>query len=330
MSHHSEKHAGTPSIPSGLSASEREMFVDVYAGLSSSPKTLPSKYFYDEVGSRLFDEITGLDEYYVTRAETVIMEQHVAGMIDAIGPDVLLVEYGSGSSVKTRILLDHMESPVGYVPIDISGEYLHGIADNLRDQHPDVPILPLVEDFTQPFTLPEPARAPARRVVYFPGSTIGNFSVPEAVRLLKAMRSVAGPSGAILIGFDLVKPLNRLRAAYNDDAGVTARFNLNLLHRLNTELGADFDLDAFRHDAPFNEEASRIEMHLVSRTHQVVQLGEHDFHFDQGESILTEFSHKYTVDSFQELAHSAGLEAIDTWIGPDRLFCVQLLGTPGG
>ena len=325
MSHRSEADRLAVSAPVGLSAAQRQMFVDVVAGLSSSPKTLSSKYFYDEAGSRLFDEITGLNEYYLTRTETAIMERHVAAMTAALGPDVLLVEFGSGSSVKTRILLDHMERPAGYVPIDISGEYLNTVAATLRRQHPEVPILPLVADFTAPLTLPTPPRPPARRVVYFPGSTIGNFPVLEAARLLRRMRSLAGPGGAVLIGFDLVKPLDRLHAAYNDAAGVTARFNLNLLARINGELGADFDLEAFRHHAPFNEEASRIEMHLVSRTHQAAHVGDHAFVFEAGESILTEFSHKYTPDAFGELALSAGLRATRSWTDADGLFCVQLL-----
>ena len=180
-------------------------------------------------------------------------------------------------------------------------------------------------DFTAPLTLPTPPRRPARRVVYFPGSTIGNFPVLEAARLLRRMRSLAGPGGSVLVGFDLVKPRDRLHAAYNDHAGVTARFNLNLLARINGELGADFDLGAFRHHAPFNEEASRIEMHLVSRTHQKVTVGGHAFVFEPGESILTEFSHKYTLDTFEELSRSAGLQATHTWTDADGFFCVQLL-----
>jgi dimethylhistidine N-methyltransferase len=318
------------SLPEDLSPAQREMFTDVVTGLASSPKKLPSKYFYDERGSRLFDEITELDEYYLTRTETSIMEAHVSEMVAALGPNVLLVEFGSGSSAKTRILLDHMDDPVGYVPIDISGDYLRDVARDLRRRHPGVPILPLAADFTTPLTLPTPPRAPARRVVFFPGSTIGNFPVLEAARLLKRMRALAGRAGAVLLGFDLVKPRHHLHAAYNDDAGVTARFNLNLLQRLNDELDADFDLSAFRHHAPFNEEASRIEMHLVSRIHQTVHVGGHAFTLEPGESILTEFSHKYTLDAFAELARAAGLVPVRTWTDPSDFFCVQLLEAEEG
>ena len=308
-----------------LSAEQRTMRADVVAGLSAEPKTLPSKYFYDDAGSRLFEEITELEEYYLTGAETSIMERHGSEMAHALGPNVLLVEFGSGSSTKTRILLDHMEDPAGYVPIDISGDYLADVAKRLRLEHPGVPILPLVADFTAPLTLPVPPRPSARRIVYFPGSTIGNFSALGAARLMKRMLALVGGDGAVLIGFDLVKPLDRIRAAYNDAAGVTARFNLNLLARINAELGADFDPSAFRHDAPFNTEASRIEMHLVSRTSQEVRLSDNVFTFEAGEAIVTEYSHKYTLDAFAALALSAGLAATRTWTDSDELFCVQLL-----
>jgi len=308
-----------------LSEEQRTMRADVIAGLSAEPKTLPSKYFYDDAGSRLFDEITELDEYYLTRAEASIMERHGSEMAHALGPNALLVEFGSGSSTKTRILLDHMEDPAGYVPIDISGDYLADVATRLRREHPGVPILPLAADFTAQLTLPVSPRPSARRIVYFPGSTIGNFPVLAAARLMKRMRALAGEDGAVLIGFDLVKPLDRIRAAYNDAAGVTARFNLNLLARINAELGADFDLSAFRHDAPFNTEASRIEMHLVSRTSQEVHLGDKVFTFEAGEAIVTEYSHKYTLDACAALALSAGLAPARTWTDPDELFCVQLL-----
>jgi len=301
------------------------MLEDVLDGLSATPKSLPSKYFYDEVGSRLFDEITELDEYYLTRTETGIMRRCVDEMAEAIGPGALVVEPGSGSSVKTRILLEHLDAPAAYVPVDISGDYLRAAARELSAAHPGLTVLPLVADFTEPLELPGLPDAPARRVVYFPGSTIGNFQVLEATRLLRRLRSLVGPDGAVLIGYDLVKDVDVLEAAYDDAAGVTARFNLNLLAHVNAELGSDFDLDAFTHRAPFNAEASRIEMYLVSRTYQRVRVGDSVFEFEEGEPLLTEYSHKYTLESFAELAGSAGLVASRTWTDEDDMFCVQLL-----
>ena len=311
-------------------AATRRMFDEVIAGLSASPRSLPSKYFYDEAGSRLFDEITRLDEYYLTRAETRIMEAHAGDMARAIGPGALLVEFGSGSSVKTQVLLDCLDGPAGYMPIDISGDYLEAVAGRLRKRHPGVPILPVVADFTEPLSLPRPPTKPVRRIVYFPGSTIGNFPVLAAVRLLGRMRGLAGRGGAVLIGFDLLKSRARLHAAYNDEAGVTARFNLNLLEHVNREIGADFDLDGWEHRAPFNEEASRIEMHLVSRRGQTVHVGDRAFEFAAGEVIVTEFSHKYTREAFAELAGTAGLRSVSEWADPEGLFCVQLLVSTQG
>lgn len=303
----------------------RGMLDEVTEGLSRNPKMLPPKYFYDEAGSKLFDEITGLDEYYITRTEAAIMRHHAEAMASAIGSGALLVEFGSGSSEKTRILLDQLVDPVGYVPVDISSEYLAQVARRLRRKHPGVPILPLAADFTIPLDLPKPPRAPTRTVVYFPGSTIGNFPMLEAGRLLARMKRLAGPGGGVLVGFDLLKSPDRLHAAYNDAAGVTARFNLNLLARLNAELGADFDVSAFRHEAPFNAEACRIEMHLVSLRDQVVHLGGRAFTFETDEPIVTEYSHKYSMDAFADLALTAGLAARRSWTDPERLFCVQYL-----
>jgi dimethylhistidine N-methyltransferase len=302
---------------------------EVVKGLSASPKCLPSKYFYDEAGSELFDEITGLEEYYLTRTETSIMEQFAAEMASEIGERALLVELGSGSSAKTRVLLDHLEAPAGYVPIDISGDYLDRVADRLRWDHPGLHVMPLVADFTEPFEVPVAPTRPTRRIAYFPGSTIGNFPVLEAGRLLRRLRSMVGPGGGVLIGFDLVKPTEIVEAAYDDDAGVTARFNLNILAHVNIALGTDFDLDGFFHRAPFNTEAARIEMYLVSRRRQEVSLGAHVFGFESGEPILTEYSHKYTLDSFADLAGSAGLTPKRTWTDRDNLFCVQFLVPEG-
>lgn len=322
---------GSAASRASLRASTRaRMLRDVADGLSGSPKTLPSKYFYDEAGSKLFDEITELDEYYLTRTETRIMERFVAEMADEIGPGALIIEPGAGSSAKTRVLLDHVEAPAAYVPVDISGDHLVAAAHNLRAERPGLTVLPLVADFTKPLELPAMAAPPERRVVYFPGSTIGNFQMLEAARLLKRLRSVVGPGGGILIGFDLVKDIGLLEAAYDDTGGVTARFNLNVLAHINAELESDFDLESFEHRAPFNAAASRIEMYLVSKRRQCVRLGAHFFEFQEGEAILTEYSHKYTLESFAELAGSAGLVPKRTWTDPDRRFCVQFLVPTAG
>ncbi|MDH5590593.1 MAG: L-histidine N(alpha)-methyltransferase [Gemmatimonadota bacterium] len=318
--------------------SRLEMLEDVIEGLSRTPKMIPPKYFYDEKGSRLFDEITRLDEYYLTRAETALMEEHAREIAGEIGPGALIIEPGSGSSAKTRILLDALIDPVGYVPVDISGAYLEQVAAGLRLEYPAVPILPLAADFTEPLdALPEPPRPPTRRIVYFPGSTIGNFTELEAERLLTRMRRMAGAGGGVLVGFDLLKSVEVLLPAYDDAAGVTARFNLNLLARLNAELGADFDLCAFRHQAPFNEAASRMEMHLVSVRSQEVRVGGRTFAFGEGERLVTEYSYKYAPEAFAALAASAGLAARRSWTDAGGLFCVQLLvpedaagGTAGG
>jgi dimethylhistidine N-methyltransferase len=301
------------------------MIDDVVRGLSRSPKSLPSKYLYDQVGSELFDEITELEEYYLTRTETHIMERFASEMATEIGSKALLVELGSGSSAKTRLLLRHLEAPAGYVPVDISGDYLNSVAYRLRYDHPDLAVLPLVADFTEPFEVPTPPTAPARCVAYFPGSTIGNFPAPEAGRLLRRLRSVVGRTGRVLIGFDMVKSRDVLEAAYDDASGVTARFNLNVLAHINAALGADFDLDGFFHSALFNAEASRIEMYLVSRRHQHVRMGEHLFEFEPDEPLLTEYSHKYTPGSFAEMAGAAGLTPRRSWTDPDNLFCIQFL-----
>lgn len=305
----------------------RQMLADVVSGLGRSPKSLPCKYFYDDAGSRIFGEITRLPEYYPTRTELAIMRTHGDEIARAIGDGALLVEYGSGSSEKTRILLDAAENLAGYVPVDISGEYLDGIAAQLRADYPRLHVYPVAADFTGPFNIPTVPGSVRRNVLYFPGSTIGNFTRGEAVPLLRRMAAHAGRSGGVLIGVDLVKPLDRLLPAYDDSSGVTARFNLNLLVRLNRELGADFDVEGFRHEARFNADESRIEMYLRSRRCQTVQIDGHRFRFGEGEPLLTEYSHKYTLDSFAAMAAHAGLRAVHAWTDPDRLFSVQYLET---
>jgi dimethylhistidine N-methyltransferase len=314
-----------PYFADPLSEDQQVMLADVLSGLGNPQKSLPSKYFYDEEGSRIFDEITELPEYYPTRTEAEIMRNHSDEIAKALGEGVLLIEYGSGSSIKTRILLDHMKKMAGYVPVDISGDYLFQVAAELQADFPNVPVLPVAADFTQPFGLPEAPTPEQRKIVYFPGSTIGNFTQPDAQRILHQMAESCDDGGGVLIGVDLLKPLDVLLAAYNDSQGVTARFNLNLLHRLNNELGADFNISQFRHEAIFNEAESRIEMHLFARHRMVVCIDGVRFNFEENESILTEYSHKYTADAFDAMAREAGLDISNVWTDPQERFSVRYL-----
>ena len=302
---------------------------DVIAGLSQTPKTLPCKYLYDARGSQLFDAICQLEEYYVTRAELSIMEQSAAEMAERIGAGVMLAEFGSGSSVKTRLLLDHLRDPAAYVPVDISREHLQQSADRLSARYPEVEVLPTCADFTRPFRLPAPATTPSHTAVYFPGSTIGNFT-PEAAReILEQVAAMCGRGGGLLIGIDLQKDPAVIEAAYNDAAGVTAAFNRNLLIRLRRELGAEIDADQFRHEAVYNRRLGRVEISLVSQREQTIRIGESTFCVDRDERILTEYSHKYTPESFADLAASAGLRLHRTWTDRDQLFAVLHLVVAG-
>ncbi|HEY4133588.1 MAG TPA: L-histidine N(alpha)-methyltransferase [Alphaproteobacteria bacterium] len=311
---------------STLAADASEFGHALLAGLGTSPKSLPCKYFYDEAGSILFDQICELPEYYPTRTELSLLEARAGDFAALIGADAELVEFGAGAGRKVRLLLDALERPRAYLPIDISGDYLQGVADRLDADYPDLRVRPIVADYTKPFALP-PVTADARRIGFFPGSTIGNFPRPEAVAFLRmAARLLAG--GGLLIGVDLVKDPNVLHAAYNDAAGVTAAFNKNILKRANDELGADFDLDGFAHHAFYDPRAQRIEMHLVSLARQRVRLLGHDIHFAEGETTHTEDSHKYTVEGFRALAAEAGFAPRAVWTDPDRLFSVHWLAAP--
>lgn len=295
---------------------------DVVAGLSQTPKSLPCKYLYDARGSQLFDAICELEEYYVMRAELSIMQRAAAEMAQQIGPGAMLVEFGSGSSVKTRLLLDHLTDPAAYVPVDISRDHLQDTADRLSATYPHFEVLPTCADFTEPFRLPVPATAPTHTAVYFPGSTIGNFT-PEAAReLLEQIAALCGQGGGLLIGIDLQKDPATIEAAYNDAAGVTAAFSLNLLTRINRELGADIDVREFRHHAVYEPQAGRVEISLVSQRDQSVTIGEQKFFLTEGERIVTEYSHKYTTDGFAELAAEAGLQLHRTWTDEEQLFAV--------
>ena len=319
--------------PIAPASEDRSFAEDVIVGLSSTPKILPCKYFYDAEGSALFDRITELDEYYPTRTEIALMQTHAKAMASTIGAGPLIVELGSGSSVKTRLLLDALERPAGYVPVDISAEHLAAAADSIARDYPGLVVAPVAADFTRGFMLPAFARPAARAVVYFPGSTIGNFTEPQALKLLKATAGFVGRqadehSGGLLLGFDLVKDAHTLERAYDDAQGVTATFNLNLLARINRELGGDFDLDAFEHRAVWAPEPARMEIFIRSRREQVVRAAGQDFRFAAGEDILTEYSHKYTPESIRALAHAAGFERATIWTDADALFGVGLFQLP--
>ena len=298
---------------------------EAQAGLRQIPKTLPCKYFYDQRGSQLFDRICELPEYYPTRTEVGIMTDNIGEMVSVFGEDCLLVEYGSGSSTKTRLLLDHLPHLAGYVPMDISREHLHQTAESLASSYPNLDILPLCADYTAPFELPKTERFVQSRVVYFPGSTIGNFHREDALAFLSRIADVCGSGGGLLIGVDLRKSPRVLEPAYNDAQGVTAEFNLNLLHRMNTELGADFDLDGFKHSAIYDEVIGRIEMHLVSLKAQAVHLGGERMQFGENETIRTECSYKYSLPEFASLAASAGFGVRRVWTDDDQKFSVQYL-----
>jgi dimethylhistidine N-methyltransferase len=302
---------------------------DVHAGLGSNDKSLPCKYFYDEAGSQLFDRITELDAYYPTRAEAAIMRSHGQQMAHAIGPDVLLVELGSGSSVKTRLLLDQLQRPAAYVPVDISAEHLERTAAGLRADYPELVVLPVAADFVRGFEIPPPPRTPARTVVYFPGSTIGNFEGEDACDLLRAVRGAVGDGGGFLLGYDLIKSRAVLERAYDDELGVTAQFNKNLLARINRELDGEFDLERFDHVARWVPERSRMEIFLRSRIEQRVRVGARRYAFSAGELIHTENSHKYDFDAIDALASEGGFSVADTWTDDERLFAVSLLIAPG-
>ncbi len=292
--------------------------------LARSPKTLPCKFFYDDRGSHLFDRICDLPEYYPTRTELAITARHAKSIARAVGPDALLVEYGSGSSTKTRLLLDALHDPAGYVPIDISRGHLMAASRGLAADYPGLRVLPVCADYTRPFPLPV-AAADHNVVAYFPGSTIGNFEPDAAVAFLANVRRTCGPGSTLLIGADRKKDPARLHAAYNDAAGVTAQFNLNLLHRINRELNGTLDVAAFAHYAPFNPHLGRMEMHLVSLRKQTATVAGRPVAFDLGEGVHTESCHKFTPDGFAALAAAAGYRPRHAWTDDDSLFGLHLL-----
>lgn len=294
---------------------------DIIAGLSLPQKTVPPKYFYDARGSRLFEAICRLKEYYPTRSELSLTRRHLAAIARFAGNGCELIEYGSGASVKTRLLLRRLR-PAVYVPVDISESALRAAAGRLGRELPWLDVVAVAGDFSRPLKIPM-THGDGRRVVYFPGSTIGNLTPEEAHAFLRMTRGQVGPGGAMLVGVDLKKDANVLHAAYNDARGVTAAFNLNLLARINRELRGDFNLRRFRHYAFYNAAPGRIEMHLVSLAPQTVNIGNYRFAFEAGESIHTENSYKYSVDGFRALARSAGFRAKEVWLDPKGLFSLH-------
>ena len=297
----------------------------ILEGLRSRQKWISPKYFYDERGSELFDEICRLPEYYPTRTELALMDRHLDEIARLVGPRASVIEFGAGSSLKVRKLLDRLDRPAAYVPVEISAEYLVRQAEELARDYPDVHVQPVFADFTRPFELPDHPVTPERNLVFFPGSTIGNFTRPQAADLLEVMKLEAGAEGALLIGVDLRKDPAVLHAAYNDSQGVTAAFNLNVLERFNRELGANFDLANFRHEAIYDRSEGRIEMRLVSKRPQLVAIAGTRIPFAANEHIITEYSHKYSVEEFVALAERAGFNAGRTWIDDVSLFSIHYM-----
>jgi dimethylhistidine N-methyltransferase len=305
-----------------LACSPREVFSqEVLAGLSSRQKAISSRWLYDDHGSALFEEITRLDEYYPTRTELSILCDHSQEISAFCGDQPVLIEYGAGAAIKTEILLEALRAPRFYVPVDISGDFLDGTVARLQARFATLRTRAIVADFTAPIHLP-PWVPAGRRAAFFPGSTIGNLDVVEARLLLQRMRHHVGADGCALIGVDMTKPLNILRPAYDDRLGVTARFNLNLLRRMNRELDANFVLEAFMHHARWNARESAIEMHLVSRWRQTVKVANRRFGFEAGETIHTESSRKYDVPAFERLAREAGWKLTRHWTDPAALFSI--------
>ena len=300
-----------------------DFLAEVLAGLSRRPRSLPCKFFYDERGADLFLKICELPEYYITRTETELLRRYGGEMAESIGASAELIGFGTGAGIKTRMLLNNLENPIAYVPVDISKQRLTDSAEELSRAMPGLEILPVCGDYLQDLQLPIPLRKPDHVAVVFPGSTIGNLEPAVAADFLRRVCRLCGKSGGLIIGVDLQKDRKVLEAAYNDSAGVTAEFNLNLLVRANRELGADFDLPLWRHQAIYNEDEARIEMHLVSEAAQAVRVGGREFRFERGETIVTEYSYKHTLEGFTRLAVSAGFrEASRVWTDPKRWFAI--------
>jgi dimethylhistidine N-methyltransferase len=317
--------AALQSVVPSISPARDVMLHEVMSGLRQKPKRLPSQYLYDARGAALFERICSLDEYYLTRTEMSILREALPEIAWRIGMRGLVFEPGSGASEKTLMLLAALYEPAAYVPVDVSSEQLFANANRLAREFPKIEIAPVCADFSQPLRLPVISRRVDRRVCFFPGSTLGNFAPEQAVDLLRKLKGYARDGGAVLVGIDLQKAACVLEPAYNDTAGVSADFALNYLVRLNRELDADFDLDCFGYEAPYNRALGRIEMYLVSRLTQVAHVGGHEVRLAAGERICTELSYKYSLAGFRELTARAGLRAERVWTDPQRYFSVQLL-----
>jgi len=300
---------------------------EVLIGLHKPQKELPSKYFYDERGSQLFERICELEEYYIPRIEASIMLAHIEEIVELIGPHVLVIEPGCGNCAKVRFLIDHLHDPAAFMPIDISQEQLLHVAKELSSIYPRLQVLPVCADYMRNFELPIPKQSSKRTAVYFPGSTISNFDAIPAKNFLEHVANLCAPNGALLIGVDLKKDPAVLHGAYNDSEGITAAFNLNLLERMNRELDSDFRLDGFQHYAFYNPRESRIEMHLVSQRDQIVHINGQTISFASGESIWTESSYKYNLDEFEQMATAAGFRVERVWADERKWFSVQYLVT---
>ena len=305
-----------------LEPANEDFLAEVIEGLSHSPRSLPCKFFYDERGAQLFLKICELPEYYITRIETELLRRHGSEMAESIGANAELIGFGTGAGMKARMLLAHLETPIAYVPVDISKQRLTDSTAELSRAMPGLDILPVCGDYLQPLRLPRSRRKPDHIAVYFPGSTIGNLEPEVAADFLRRVCRLCGKSGGMIIGVDLQKDRAVLEAAYNDSAGVTAEFNLNILARANRELGTNFDLSLWRHKAIYNEQQGRIEMHLISEADQVVYVGNEEFRFSRDEKIITEFSYKYTQAGFVRLAVSAGFRLARVWTDPKQWFAV--------
>ncbi len=296
---------------------------DVLGGLTTTPKRVPAKYFYDGTGSQLFERITELPEYYPTRCELRILRDHAADIARLIPAGAALVEFGSGSNKKARILLRAARKLAAYVPVDICGEMLEQEAAELRPDFTDLKVLPVTADICYPFDLPAEAKAAAVRIGFFPGSTIGNFEPHEAAAFFRNAARILGANATLIVGVDLIKPVEVLNAAYNDAAGVTAKFNLNLLARINRELGGTFKLNSFAHHAFYNRERHRIEMHLASLKRQKVRVANETIEFRAGETIHTENSYKYSIESLGALARGVGWGPAGVWMDARKYFSIQ-------
>lgn len=303
---------------------------EVLAGLQGDPKSVPSTWLYDQRGSELFEDITRLPEYYLTRAEIEILERHAADIGDLIGPEAAVIEFGSGSSRKTPLLLEALDRPALYAPLDIADDFMMASVRTIGRRFPDLPIAPLIADFSTDFKALLEGLEGRRNAGFFPGSTIGNFHPREAVRFLRRAANGLGAGSVMIVGVDLQKDTDVLLAAYNDSRGVTAAFNKNLLRRMNRELGANFDIDAFTHEAIYNAKTHRVEMHLVSREKQKVQIFGQTLAFRLGETIHTENSYKYSIGSFQSLAHLSGWSPLRVWLDERKLFSLHYLVNKNG